>query len=78
MKDCCDSFGLNLENAHSAGDDAEAAAHVLSNYLRMDAENPEWFSALDRAYFASWPTVEPKRRQPALRRSAAEPQLHFL
>lgn len=78
LKDCCDSFGLNLENAHSAGDDAEAAAHVLSNYLRMDAENPEWFSALDRAYFASWPPVEPQRRQPALRRSADEPQPHFL
>lgn len=78
LKDCCDSFGLNLENAHSAGDDAEAAARVLSNYLRMDAENPEWFSALDRAYFASWPAVEPQRRQPALRRSAAEPQPHFL
>jgi DNA polymerase-3 subunit epsilon len=78
LKDCCDSFGLNLENAHSAGDDAEAAAHVLSNYLRMDAENPEWFSALDQAYFASWPAVEPKRLQPVLRRSAAEPQPHFL
>lgn len=78
LKDCCDSFGLNIETAHSAGDDAEAAAHVLSNYLRMDAENPEWFSALDRAYFASWPAVEPKRSQPALRRSAAELQPHFL
>ncbi|VXC54141.1 DNA polymerase III, epsilon subunit [Arthrobacter sp. 9AX] len=78
LKDCCDSFGLNLENAHSAGDDAEAAARVLSNYLRMDSDNPKWFSALDRAYFASWPAVEPKRRQPALRRLAAEPQPHFL
>lgn len=78
LKDCCDSFGVNLENAHSAGDDAEAAAHVLSNYLRMDFENPEWFSALDRAYFASWPAVTPKRLRPALRRPAAEPQAHFL
>lgn len=78
LKDCCDSFGVNLENAHSAGDDAEAAARVLGNYLRMDSENPEWFSALDRAYFASWPTVTPKRLQPALRRSVTEPQAHFL
>jgi DNA polymerase-3 subunit epsilon len=78
LKDCCDSFGLNLENAHSAGDDAEAAAHVLSNYLRMDSKNPEWFSALDRAYFASWPAVVPTRRLPALRRSATEPKPHFL
>lgn len=78
LKDCCDSFGLNLENAHSAGDDAEAAAHVLSNYLRMDSGNPEWFSALDRAYFASWPEVTPMRRRPILRRPANGPQPHFL
>jgi len=78
LKDCCDSFGVSLDKAHCAGDDAEAAAHVLSNYLRMDSENPEWFSALDRAYFASWPTVTPKRLPPVLRRSAEEPQPHFL
>ena len=78
LKDCCDSFGVSLDNAHCAGDDAEAAAHVLSNYLRMDSENPEWFSALDRAFFASWPTVTPKRLPPALRFSAEEPQPHFL
>lgn len=78
LKDCCDSFGVSLENAHCAGDDAEAAAHVLSNYLRMDSDNPEWFSALDRAYLASWPTVTPKRMAPALRRMAEEPQPHFL
>lgn len=78
LKDCCDSFGLSLERAHCAGDDAEAAAHVLSNYLRMDSENPDWFSALDRAYFASWPTVQPNRLPPSLRRTAEEPQPHFL
>jgi DNA polymerase-3 subunit epsilon len=78
LRDCCDSFGLDLENAHSAGDDAEAAAHVLSNYIRMDGENPEWFTALDRAYFASWPTVEPKGMPRAFRRSGSEPQPHFL
>jgi DNA polymerase-3 subunit epsilon len=78
LKDCCDSFGLSLENAHCAGDDAEATAHVLSNYIRMDTENPEWFSSLDRAYFATWPAVRPKRLPPVLRRSADEPQPHFL
>lgn len=78
LKDCCNSFGLNLQNAHSAGDDAEAAAHVLSNYLRMDSENSEWFKALDRAYFASWPAVTPMRRRPALRGSANGQQPHFL
>ncbi|WP_082575117.1 exonuclease domain-containing protein [Arthrobacter sp. Soil763] len=78
LKDCCDSFGVSLDNAHSAGDDAEAAAHVLSNYLHMDSENPEWFSALDRAYFASWPAVTPKRQPPALRPTTEEPQPHFL
>ncbi|MET3719220.1 3'-5' exonuclease [Arthrobacter sp. UYEF21] len=78
LKDCCDSFGVSLDNAHCAGDDAEAAAHVLSNYLRMDSENPEWFSVLDRAHFASWPAVTPKRLPPARRRMAEEAQLHFL
>lgn len=78
LKDCCDSFGLELANAHSAGDDAEAAAHVLGGYIRMDAENPEWFTALDRAYFASWPIAEPKRLPRAFRRSGSDPQPHFL
>lgn len=78
LKDCCDSFGLDLENAHSAGDDAEAAAHVLSNYIRMDGENPDWFTALDRAYFASWPPAEPKRLPRAFRTSGHEPRPHFL
>lgn len=78
LKDCCDSFDLSIENAHCAGDDAEATAHVLSNYLRMDSENPEWFNALDRAYFASWPTIMPKGVQPTLRRPTDEPQPHFL
>ena len=78
LKDCCDSFGVSLENAHCAGDDAEAAANVLSNYLRMDSGNPEWSNALDRAYLASWPTVTPKRLPAALRHSAEEPQRHFL
>lgn len=78
LRDCCESLGVSLDNAHCAGDDAEAAVHVLSNYLRMDSENPEWFSALDPAYFASWPTVTPKRLPPALRQRAAEQQPHFL
>lgn len=78
LKDCCDSFGVSLDNAHCAGDDAAAAAQVLSNYLRMDSGNPEWVSALDRAYFASWPTVSPKRLPPTLRRTVEDPQPHFL
>jgi DNA polymerase-3 subunit epsilon len=78
LKDCCDSFGVSLDSAHCAGDDAEAAARVLGNYLRMDSENPEWFSALDRAYFAPWPAVSPKRLPPALRRTPEESQPHFL
>lgn len=78
LKDCCDSFGLKLENAHCAGDDAEAAARVLSHYLRMDSENPEWLRALDRAHFAPWPAVSPTRLPPALRHTDEEPQPHFL
>ncbi|WP_307026021.1 exonuclease domain-containing protein [Arthrobacter globiformis] len=78
LKDCCDSFGLDLKNAHSAGDDAEAAAHVLSNYIRMDRESPHWISALDRAYFASWPAVNPTRLPQAFRSSGSEPRAHFL
>lgn len=78
LRDCCDSFGLTLENAHSAGDDAEATAHVLSNYLRMDADNPEWLTAMERANVTSWPVVSPRRLRPVRRTSVIDRRPHFL
>lgn len=78
LRDCCDSFGVSLENAHCAGDDAEAAARVLSNYLRMDAKNPEWSTALDRAYTSIWPDIAPRRVSPVRRTPSGSVAVHFL
>ncbi|MFJ3957946.1 exonuclease domain-containing protein [Arthrobacter sp. NPDC090010] len=77
LQDCCDSFGLVLDGAHSAGGDAEATAHVLSGYLSIDPENPLWNAALDRGRFAAWPEVGNTGAK-VRHRSAAGAGPHFL
>ena len=42
LQDCCDSFGIDLRHAHSAGDDAEATAVLLSRYMDLDADLDDW------------------------------------
>ena len=39
LKDCCDAYGIELENAHRASADALAAAQLLGAYL---LEKPMW------------------------------------
>ena len=72
LQDCCNAFGLVLEDAHTAGADAEATAHVLSAYLSMAPEHPAWAAALSRAAAAVW-SVPSHAGHPGLPRYSSGP-----
>lgn len=58
LQDCCTAVGIPLKRAHSAGDDAEAAAQLLSYYLRPDigVAPTAWHTGLPLlAHQVSWP-----------------------
>lgn len=78
LRDCCDSLDISLENAHSAGDDAHAAAQILSNYIAMNGGDPLWGFALDRAFFALWPAAAASGVSPVRRGETIGYQKHFL
>ena len=54
LQDCCDSFGIDLRHAHSAGDDAEATAVLLSRYMDLDADLDDWNHLLNQAAETAW------------------------
>ncbi|MEE1621637.1 exonuclease domain-containing protein [Zafaria sp. J156] len=80
LQDCCDAFSIELTNAHCAGDDAEAAAVLLSRYIDLDDSDPIWDVMLARATDSHWRSDPPVERYvPVVRGSGApaEPE-HFL
>ncbi|GAA2564503.1 DNA polymerase-3 subunit epsilon [Neomicrococcus aestuarii] len=80
LQDCCDAFDITLDHAHTAGSDALAAATLLSRYLELDPDLPEWDAALSGAVSGSWRLSEPREIiNPVLRSefSGSRPQ-HFL
>lgn len=80
LQDCCDSFGIELVSAHSAAGDAAATAVLLSRYMELDEQNPEWDLRLDRAARSAWVQDSPSGRIVPVRRTAAsaQPNGHFL
>jgi len=79
LQDCCDSFGIELLEAHSAAGDAAATAVLLSRYMELDEQNPEWDLRLGRAAQSAWIKASPGGRIIPVRRAAAdaEPARHF-
>lgn len=80
LQDCCDAFGITIEHAHTAGSDAFATATLLSRYLELDADLPDWDAALSGATSTSWRLGSPRELISPVHRSAssgARPQ-HFL
>ncbi|MFJ2620046.1 exonuclease domain-containing protein [Glutamicibacter sp. NPDC087344] len=80
LQDCCDSFGIEIVSAHSAGGDAAATAILLSRYMELDGQNPEWNLRLDRAAQAAWVQDSPSGRIIPVHRSSAPAHRahHFL
>lgn len=79
LQDCCDSFSIELRHAHSAGDDAEATAVLLSRYMELDPDLDNWDYLLDHAAATSWHATPPATlRSPVHRSSAESAQSHFV
>lgn len=80
LQDCCDSFGIDLQQAHSAGGDAEATAVLLSRYLELDPALPDWDIALEEAGASRWKDDAPSARLTPARRSPVDKDgaEHFL
>lgn len=80
LQDCCDSFSIDLQNAHCAGDDAQAAAVLLSRYMELDGGLDSWDMLLEQAASTVWHQSPPAAfRAAALRPSGpALENEHFL
>lgn len=59
LEDCCDSFSIELQHAHNAGDDAEAAAMLLSRYMELDPDLGDWDFLLAEAAATRWRASPP-------------------
>ena len=79
LQDCCDSFSIELRHAHSAGDDAEATAVLLSRYMELDPDLDDWDHLLKQAAATSWNVATPPARfAPALRSTEESRETHFV
>lgn len=77
---CCALIGHSIVDAHSALDDARAAAALLTHYLhRSSGFVEEWRDSFPQLASLSWPTVPVTGVAPVLRQSgAAFRREHFL
>lgn len=56
---CCEHHGIRIGNAHSALDDARAAARLLTIYRDRDDFEKTWGSAMLASASIPWPDVVP-------------------
>lgn len=77
---CCEFFSVENYRAHCAGDDAMAAAGLLSRYIDMDPDRSDWTQALETARAISWPEYVSNSRpfSPVLRPAGGRIEKHFL
>ncbi|MBB5153706.1 exonuclease domain-containing protein [Saccharopolyspora phatthalungensis] len=78
LADCCAAFGISIDNAHRAIDDAAAAAHLLAGYLDLDPQSLTWSQALADASSLPWPRVQHPRATWCPRGHARREEEHFL
>jgi DNA polymerase-3 subunit epsilon len=57
LKASCDAAGVDLRDAHSALDDAHAAAGLLTHYLSRAGRPEPWTDLLAAASTWAWPTL---------------------
>jgi len=75
LADCCDAYGIVLENAHRASVDARATAELLSAYL---ASVPMWNGWREPGLIAELTSLAPTSVLWVERRSASERHTSFL
>ncbi|SDM21071.1 exonuclease domain-containing protein [Allokutzneria albata] len=70
---CCAVAGIPLQRAHSALDDAYAAAGLMVTYLGLEAARPEpWAELVDGALVRPWPLSPGGPAVPTVRRGTTE------
>lgn len=76
---CCEFLSIPTGVAHSAGDDAQAAAGLLARYLDLDPNRPDWEKHLGSARSVEWPSFpERTARRQVHRVDTTDDQPHFL
>lgn len=79
LQDCCDSFSIELRHAHSAGDDAEATAVLLSRYMELDPDLDDWDYLLEQAAATNWNVdTPPALFAPVHRSTEGTRETHFV
>lgn len=78
LADCCAAFGISIDNAHRAIDDAAAAAGLLAGYLALDPQGRVWSQTLARAASLPWSAVQGPRVTWYSREVARRGEEHFL
>lgn len=77
LLDCCDAAGIQIEHAHSALDDARAAAKLLGFYLtQQDDGSPLGYHTAADAQ--GWPSIPITDVVPVPRHSGVRRPQHFL
>lgn len=77
---CCEFLSVNTGLAHCAGDDAAAAAGLLSKYIDMEPDHVDWQRHLTNAAGVEWPafSMQVAGFAPVLRLPDYEEPRHFL
>lgn len=78
LRDCCLAAGIAQHRAHSALDDARAAAALLSRYLHRVGTPPPWQQLVLNAATLTWPELPEADVLPMPRRHRHEVEEHFL
>ncbi|CEA09686.1 DNA polymerase III subunit epsilon [Arthrobacter saudimassiliensis] len=75
---CCEFLSVPTGSAHCAGDDAEAAAGLLSRYIDMDPNRPDWEKHLSAVSQLAWPPLEHGPLVRTVQRGFTAEPVHFL
>ena len=72
---CCQRIGYHNAHAHSAGSDADAAAHLLAHYMLLAENDAAFRAARDALRSTAWSPRAPERPAITARRAGAH-ELH--
>lgn len=75
LQDCCDAYGIVIDDAHRASADALATAKLLGSYI---TDSPMWSGWREPGWVAELSPLTGDRAEWAQRRTAAERQKGFL
>lgn len=78
LRDCCDAFDIELEDAHRASADALATASLLRSYITASARDDFWSEMVERAARFVWPPLAIVDVDWVTREAATAPERTFL